>query len=234
MNLLFDGRVGLQADVPNDPSWGLRGRVSLAPDTGMLFVSGGPMTMRNTDMPLDIAFVKNGVLTSIHSVAARYPGLVHGDGEYVVEAAFGFFSAHGVRPGMSAKGLEFLALFAQQRALFSRWYPRAGQTQLELTSSACVQPGFCSNRDFAYAERDRNAITFQVRFLSYPVENKVALLRHELGHIVDSVPYVINTGGEQRADDIAERVTHQKIRYDADLIQTTGPGLYPRPTGIHS
>lgn len=193
------------------------------------------MTMRDTDMPLDIAFVKDGRITSIHSVPARDPGLIYGDGQFVVEAPFGFFSAHGVAPGMSAEGLEFLALFAQQRALFSRWYPRAAATQLELSLEPCIKPDYCSNRDFAYAEHDRNVITFQVRFLAYPVDNQAALLRHELGHIVDSIPYVINTGGEQRADDIAERVTHQKIRYTTDTwLQTIGPGLYPRPAGIHS
>lgn len=236
MNLLFDGRVSLQADVPSDPTWGLRGRTSLAPDTGMLFVSGGPMTMRDTDLPLDIAFVKEGRITSIQSVAARSPGQIRGDGQFVVEAPFGFFAAHGVRPGMSVEGAEFLALFAQQRALFARWFPRAALTQLELSDpSKCIKPGYCSNRDFAYADLGSNVLVFHPRFLAYPVENQVGLLRHELGHAVDSVPYVINTGGEQRADDIAERVTHQKIRYDFDTwLQTVGPGLYPRPVGIHS
>jgi hypothetical protein len=47
------------------------------------------------------------------------------------------------------------------------------------------------------------------------------------------VPYVVNTGREQVADDIAERVTGQRISYDHDLVQTIGPGIWPRPLSIH-
>lgn len=69
------------------------------------------------------------------------------------------------------------------------------------------------------------------RALRLPEANVRGLIRHEFGHIVDPDPDA--RGREQRADDIAEWVTGRKIRYDAQDVQTTGRGRYPRPRYLH-
>jgi hypothetical protein len=59
------------------------------------------------------------------------------------------------------------------------------------------------------------------------------LLLHELGHCADRR---VNTPGrEQRADDIAERATGTRVRYDRHNVQTTATrgSIYPRPRHLH-
>lgn len=77
--------------------------------------------------------------------------------------------------------------------------------------------------------------TFEVllvrRALALPRANVVGLIRHELGHHADVDPAAPNL--EQRADDMAEYVTGERIRYDRRNIQTVGPGRWPRPRNLH-
>lgn len=107
MILLFDRRVQLLVELADDAesrTQGLRGRISLAPNTGMLFVWDRPqpltMTMRETDIALDIAFVDSSWrIASIQSVPARSEPLVSGYAQYAIEAPMGFFARNGITAG---------------------------------------------------------------------------------------------------------------------------------------
>jgi hypothetical protein len=132
---------------------------------------------------------------------------------------------------------EFQRVFVRERAMFASHYPlytKIARTELKLISGPCTQPGWCAYRDFAYAVPfdEKPEIVINVRLLTFPIENILGVLRHELGHICD--PNVSARGREQVADDIAEIVTGRKISYDKDAIQTIGAGTYPRPKYLHS
>lgn len=130
---------------------------------------------------------------------------------------------------------EFSRVFAMEAARFGAVSPRALYTRIEWTDGQCTLPDACGVRDVAYAVPSENRIVINYRLLDRPRENWIGILRHELGHIIDTVPYVPNSGGEQRADDIAERVGGQRIYYDAQFVQTIVPGgTYPRPKHLHS
>jgi uncharacterized membrane protein (UPF0127 family) len=68
----------------------------------MLFVWDRPglrsMTMRETAIPLDIAFVDSDwrITRIAQAVPAYTYPLIEGHGQYVVEAPAGFFTAHGI------------------------------------------------------------------------------------------------------------------------------------------
>ena len=119
------------------------------------------------------------------------------------------------------------SLFIRERARFSAVYPKAASARLFI-----VDEPPATYRDYARAVVGRNSrsIIFLRRSLWLPERNIVALIRHELGHCVDSSSA---SGAEQRADDIAEFVTGKKIRYDTYNLQTTGKGRYPRPLHLH-
>ena len=99
MILLFDGRPLHVELATTDASrtQGLRGRTSLASDAGMLFVWDRPgvrtMTMRETEIPLDIAFVDESwrITKLARSIPAYTYPLISGWAQYVVEAPAGFF-----------------------------------------------------------------------------------------------------------------------------------------------
>ena len=95
------------ADTPEKQERGLMFRQSMPDNEGMLFVFKEPhemnFWMRNTLIPLDIAFVgADGVILNIHkakpldeSVNYRSAGVA----KYVIETNQGWFSRHGIRPG---------------------------------------------------------------------------------------------------------------------------------------
>jgi hypothetical protein len=60
-----------------------------------------------------------------------------------------------------------------------------------------------------------------------------AIVRHEIGHVVDLAELVVWKGlpltPERRADAIAQRIWGVAIRYDDNDIQTLGDGRAPRP-----
>jgi hypothetical protein len=71
------------------------------------------------------------------------------------------------------------------------------------------------------------------RVMDFSEESITALIRHEIGHLCDI--YRDSSKKEQRADDIAELVFGDKIRYSGPYkIQTIGNGEYPRPKELHS
>lgn len=83
------------------------------------------------------------------------------------------------------------------------------------------------------------------KLIKAPKHRFDGVLRHELGHVVDIVVpaskldawaasrgRVLSTGIERRADDIAELIWGEKLRYDSDLVQSTKHGVYPRPVHL--
>lgn len=132
---------------------------------------------------------------------------------------------------------QLRAVFERERALFAETYPAVRNAELSIDWRLCMglDPG-CSKRDYAYAMRDGRSgtVVLSHRARTLPVANLRGILRHELGHLADfASPHWRKPGAEQRADDLAERATGQKIRYDARDVQTTGPGTYPRPRHLH-
>ncbi len=95
------------ADTPDEQTQGLMGRTELAEDAGMLFVFNreqqAPFTMKNTLIPLSIAFIDAGgrivdILdmqpldeTTRYSSAEPY--------RYALEVNQGFFEARGIQVG---------------------------------------------------------------------------------------------------------------------------------------
>lgn len=78
--------------------------------------------------------------------------------------------------------------------------------------------------------------------LCSPITRFDAILRHELGHVADAlidVPvlnawaqrkgYTLNAKPERRADDIANAIWGEPIRYDKDTVQSTRYGKIGRP-----
>lgn len=126
---------------------------------------------------------------------------------------------------------EYRHLFEIERKRFARLYPWVEKVRLNFSSKKCTPGSPCGIRDLGYCEPNRSTITMLERSLALPKENVIALLRHELGHCSDLA--VGSKGSEQRADDIAEFVTGQRIRYDGNDVQTIGKGRYPRPKYLH-
>lgn len=111
-------------------------------------------------------------------------------------------------------------IFEYERDLFLRTYPSMPFTDVRITKT---DMDFIEDRDYAYYDLDNDTVVVSRRILALPIENIVGLIRHELGHVVD--PY----GTEQEADDAAEIVGGEPIRYDARDVETVGLGKYPRP-----
>lgn len=128
--------------------------------------------------------------------------------------------------------------FREERHLFARMAPESNvsSTTLKIVKRFCNDPhGPCGDRDVALARWTKKGVRIEVveRALKLPKHNLIALLRHELGHVAD--PFPNKEGAEQRADDIAEIVTGEKIRYDAVHLQTVKKvgTTYPRPKHLH-
>jgi hypothetical protein len=94
---------------------------------------------------------------------------------------------------------------------------------------------FSSPRGFATMKTDGAYfwLTFSVKLCSQPPGRVDAIIRHEIGHIVDfariPLPPGLPTTPERRADAIAELIWEESISYDGDEVQTLGPGTRPRP-----
>lgn len=109
------------ADTDAKRTKGLSNRQSLDEDTGMLFVMEQTKKtifwMKDTLIPLDIIWIKNGVITGIEenvkteigvddSKLKRYQS--PGEVDFVLEVNAGFSSKNGIKPGQKISGLEQL------------------------------------------------------------------------------------------------------------------------------
>jgi uncharacterized protein len=104
------GKTPLRVEVASTPEKQERGlmfRQSLPEEEGMLFIFKEPRElnfwMRNTLIPLDIAFIgADGVILNIHQAKPLDESIQYrsaGAAKYVVETNQGWFSRHGIRPG---------------------------------------------------------------------------------------------------------------------------------------
>lgn len=134
---------------------------------------------------------------------------------------------------------ELEDLFRSERNRFSRWFPDVADARLRIVERRCPTNSECKDRDLAFAEMlpSGPCVSMVARVLDLPFQNVLGLIRHELGHIADGERD--RAGREQRADDLAEYVTGQKIYYDQYDVQTVAPtngrrkNQYPRPKRLH-
>lgn len=137
----------------------------------------------------------------------------------------------GSRAARAITAAEARRVFRAQRAAFAGFHAPVILAKLYVVDRRCPEPGRCAYRDLAWMQRGN--VYLLRRALRMGRDVVAALLAHELGHAVD--PWVWLPGSEQRADDIAEMVLGQRVRYTrVTRVQTFGPGLYPRPEGLHA
>lgn len=136
---------------------------------------------------------------------------------------------------------ELFALFLEERTRFARRYPGVAEASLEISELPCNRDRRrCAPRDVAECywssapgegRKHHQRVVIVRRALALPRDNVVAVIRHELGHLADA--RIDEPGAEKRADAIAVRVGGQPIRYDANDLQTVGPGRPDRPSHLH-
>lgn len=108
--LTIDAAVAATVD---QRSHGLMGVKELPPNTGMLFIFREPVRvgfyMKNTLIPLDIAFIGRGVVLEVRSMVPcptqkgcplTYPNTTY---EMALEVNAGTFSRAGIRPGTAVR-----------------------------------------------------------------------------------------------------------------------------------
>tara|TARA_Y100000310_G_scaffold344831_1_gene459839 strand:- start:205 stop:627 length:423 start_codon:yes stop_codon:yes gene_type:complete len=95
---------------------------------------------------------------------------------------------------------------------------------------------FSSSRGFATTKTDGTSfwLTFSEKLLKEPGHRVRAIIRHEIGHVVDfsgiADPLAdLPTTPERKADAIAKRIWNQPILYDTEGVQTLTTGTSPRP-----
>ena len=126
--------------------------------------------------------------------------------------------------------------FEQAREEAAAVFPRAFSVGLVLDWAAGR-----TGRAFAYCDYGAETyIACSPRLALEPVTRVRGIIRHEFGHAIDSlysrstieqrIGPVHGAGwAELMADDIAAGIWGVPMRYDADHVQTTGPGTSPRP-----
>ena len=137
-------------------------------------------------------------------------------------------------------------------------FPRVATVPLFATP----EPEVAKGRTFAWTEDDGHitilgsggfkthpfvSVTAHPRLASESTDRQEAILRHELGHVVDALynraevraqldlpPGWRNwpRDAERYADAIAEGIWHKRILYDAADVQTLTIGTWPRPKGL--
>lgn len=118
------------------------------------------------------------------------------------------------------------AIFREERRRFAAVYPHVAKATLEIVNAQCLGDGTCERRDLARCYPPTGEVQLLRRALTSEARVR-GLLWHELAHACDRS--WTRNGREQRADDIAEQVTGHRVYYDADDVQTTRRGVYPRP-----
>ena len=113
--------------------------------------------------------------------------------------------------------------FYQENAAFSRIRLFIGHTS-EFSEK---------RRNFAYCTIDAVPSVYVAPKLERQRLSRIkAVLAHELAHAT-LILSGDTTHAERTADAVAERLFRIRISYDpVDLVQTTGPGLRPRPASL--
>jgi uncharacterized protein len=104
------GKTSLRVEVADTlakQERGLMFRQSMPENEGMLFVYKEPQEMsfwmRNTFIPLDIAFVgADGIILNVHQAKPLDESILYrsaGAAKYVIETNQGWFARHGILPG---------------------------------------------------------------------------------------------------------------------------------------
>jgi len=101
------------AATQSDRMQGLMYRQQLAPNQGMLFVfpfaAGHCFWMKNTPLPLSIAFLdESGHIINIDEMAPQTEDnhCPRQPARYALEMNAGWFAAHGLKPGLQIGGLD--------------------------------------------------------------------------------------------------------------------------------
>lgn len=113
---LSAGIYVIQAEVASTPMQqqiGLMGRTELSSNGGMLFifdaVSTHCMWMRNTLLPLSVAFIdEGGVITNIEDMAPKTENThcAVKPARYALEMSKGWFAKRGIKAGAAIAGLK--------------------------------------------------------------------------------------------------------------------------------
>lgn len=107
-------------------------------------------------------------------------------------------------------------------------------------------PHFDSARGFAVTRTDGQTfcLVLSAKMLTAAPDRQVAILRHELGHVLDFAlgddlsiwaegkGATLPSTPERRADAVAALLWGAPIAYDAEMIQTLGQGTAPRPVEL--
>jgi len=153
----------------------------------------------------------------------------------------------GIKQNPSAKA-AFFALLTQ------RWEDACRAVRLPreefLTWDIGDYPHFHSARGYAVMiplpGNRKCHLRFAAKILQASVPRQDGLIRHELGHVLDTLipgealdhwaaghaKIFLPKTPERRADSIAEAVWGTKLGYDQDTVQTTGRGTSPRPAHL--
>lgn len=119
----------------------------------------------------------------------------------------------------------------QIQALFSHRLIEIARTRSFTAQLVVGQASeFPKPRDFAHCQRRPGGlivVTIAPRMIGQPMHRVDALLRHELAHGLLLTLHQPHT--ERDCDRTAELVFGAPIRYDAEDVQTLGPGVHPRP-----
>jgi hypothetical protein len=143
---------------------------------------------------------------------------------------------------LTPNGSSMRAAFDQLFAVLDEQFPDFGT--LTLIEDDDAHDG---GRHYAYCSKtdDGAEIAFAgVASVNLQPDNMRAMMAHEMGHALDfrygkkglskALGVTLSADGELRADQIAEAVFGFPISYDAKCayLQTTGRGVYPRPSGL--
>lgn len=97
---------------------------------------------------------------------------------------------------------------------------------------------FDKPRGYAVTRIDGNHfdICLSEKLIGQPYHRTDAVIRHEIGHVIDyssiDLPPGLPYSTERRADAIAEMIWGDVIYYDLELVQSLLPGVSPRPAEI--
>jgi hypothetical protein len=126
--------------------------------------------------------------------------------------------------------------------LVTRWNEACSKihelNQISPTYGLGSAPHFETARGFATLMYDGSSFHLKLaeKLLTQSTDRIDAIIRHEIGHIVDfaqvPVPPGLPTTPERRADAIAHYIWEQPLLYDVDMVQSLSDGIEPRPSHL--